>query len=61
MKRIVLWLKGLAAAVIGGAIASATQAATSGSVEPAKLKTAALTGAALTLGAYLTKSPVAGS
>jgi hypothetical protein len=59
MKNIGLWLKGLAAAVIGGAIASAVQAAASGSIAPANLKTAAITGAALTLGAYLTKSPVA--
>jgi hypothetical protein len=59
MKRIGLWLKGLAAAVLGGAIASAAQVAASGGVEPASLKAAAIAGAALTLGAYLTKSPVA--
>jgi hypothetical protein len=59
MKNIGLWLKGLAAAVVGGAIASAAQAAASGSIEAKNLKTAAITGAALTLGAYLTKSPVA--
>jgi hypothetical protein len=58
MKNIGLWLKGLAAAVIGGAIASAAQAAAAGSIHPANLKTAAITGAVLTLGAYLTQSPV---
>ena len=60
MNSLRLWLKGLAAAVIGGAIASAAQVAAAGSFQPANLKTAALTGAALTLGAYLTQSPVAG-
>jgi hypothetical protein len=58
MKSIGLWLKGLAAAVIGGAVASAAQAAAAGSTQPANLKTAAITGAVLTLGAYLTQSPV---
>jgi len=58
MKNFALWLKGLAAAVIGGAVASATQAAAAGSFNPNNLKTAAITGAALTLGAYLTQSPV---
>ena len=58
MKNLGVWFKGLAAALIGGAISSAAQAAASGSVTPANLKTAAITGAALTLGAYLTQSPV---
>jgi hypothetical protein len=58
MKSIGLWLKGLAAAVIGGAVASAAQAAAGGSNQPANLKTAALTGAVLTLAAYLTHSPL---
>ena len=58
MKNIGLWLKGLAAAVIGGAVASAAQAAAAGSVQPANLKTAAIAGAVLTLGAYLTQSPL---
>ena len=58
MKNIGLWLKGLAAAVIGGAIASAAQAAAAGSIQPANLKTAALTGAVFTLGANPTRSPV---
>ena len=58
MKNICLWLRGLAAAVIGGAVASAAQAAAAGSVQPANLKTAAIAGAVLTLGAYLTQSPL---
>ena len=58
MKSIGLWLKGLAAAVIGGAVASAAQAAAAGSTQPASLKTAAIAGAVLTLGAYLTHSPL---
>jgi hypothetical protein len=60
MKSIGLWLKGLAAAVIGGAVASVAQAAAAGSVQPANLKTAAIAGAFLTLGAYLTQSPLGG-
>ena len=52
------WIRGLLAAIAGGAIASAAQAAAAGNMHPAELKTAAITGAALTLGAYLTKSPV---
>ena len=60
MKNIGLWLKGLAAAAIGGAVASVAQAAAAGSMKPANLETAAITGALLTLGAYLTQSPVDG-
>ena len=60
MKSFGLWLKGLAAAVIGGAVASAAQAAAAGGIQPANLKTAAITGAVLTLSAYLTQSPVGG-
>ena len=60
MNSIGLWLKGLCATLAGGAIASAAQALAAGNIHPAQLKTAALTGAALTLGAYLTKSPVEG-
>lgn len=58
MNNIAVWLKGLLAALAGGAIASAAQALATGNARPAQLKTAAVTGAALTLGAYLTKSPV---
>jgi hypothetical protein len=60
MKSFALWIKGLAAAILGGAVASAAQAVASGSVTPANLKTAAIAGAALTLGAYLTHSPLGG-
>jgi hypothetical protein len=52
------WLKGLAAALIGGAISSAAQAAAGGSLQPNQIKGAAIAGALLTVGAYLTKSPV---
>ena len=55
-----VWLKGLLAALAGGAISSAAQAVANGNAKPNQLKTAAITGAALTLGAYLTKSPAEG-
>jgi len=58
MSNVGIWLKGLLAALAGGAIASAAQTLATGNAKPAQLKTAAITGAALTLGAYLTKSPV---
>jgi hypothetical protein len=58
MKNMGSWLKGLAAAVIGGAVATAAQAAAAGSIQPKSLGTAALAGAILTLGAYLTQSPL---
>ncbi|MCU1237838.1 MAG: hypothetical protein JWP63_5805 [Candidatus Solibacter sp.] len=51
------WLKGLLAALAGGAVASVAQAVATGT-KPRQLKTAAIAGAALTLGAYLTKSPI---
>jgi hypothetical protein len=57
MKNIGVWLKGLLAALAGGAIASAAQTLSTGIAGPSQLKTAAITGAALTLSAYLTKSP----
>ena len=57
MNNIAVWLKGLLAALAGGAIASAAQTLATGNARPAQLKTAAVTGAALTLSAYLTKSP----
>jgi hypothetical protein len=60
MKNIRLWLKGLAAALLGGAVASVAQAAVAGGIQPANLTTAAVPGAVLTLGAYLTHSPVPG-
>jgi hypothetical protein len=52
------WLKGFAAAMIGGVVASTAQAVSGGNVKPAQLKGAAIAGALLTVGAYLTKSPV---
>ena len=58
MKNFALWLKGLAACVIGGALSSAAQAVASGKLTPSTLKTAAVSGAVLTLSAYLTQSPV---
>lgn len=55
------WLKGFAAALIGGVVASTAQAVAGGNVKPAQLKGAAIAGALLTVGAYLTKSPVGNS
>ena len=55
------WLKGFAAAVIGGVVASTAQAVAGGNVKPAQIKGAAIAGALLTVGAYLTKSPVGDS
>jgi hypothetical protein len=59
--KIGTWLKGLAAAVIGGAVSSAAQVAAGGNLQPNQIKGAAIAGALLTLGAYLTKSPVGNS
>ena len=53
-----IWLKGFAAAVLGGVVSSVAQAAASGAIEPNQLKGAAIAGAVLTAGAYLMKSPV---
>ena len=54
-----LWLKGLAAAVVGGAATGATQAvSTSGTVNQTTAITAAA-GALVTVLAYLLKSPLA--
>jgi hypothetical protein len=58
MKNIGLWLKGLFAAALGGAVASVAQAAAAGSTQPKNLGTAAFVGAILTLSAYLTQSPL---
>ena len=53
-----LWLKGLAAAVVGGAATGATQAvSTSGTVNQTTAITAAA-GALVTVLAYLLKSPL---
>ena len=58
MKGIGVWMKGLAAAVVGGALASAAQVVASGNYQPSQLKGAAISGAILTLGAYFAKSPL---
>jgi hypothetical protein len=55
------WLKGFAAAVVGGVVASTAQAVAGGNVKPAQIKGAAIAGALLTVGAYLTKSPLVNS
>jgi len=55
------WLKGFAAAVLGGAISSVAQAVAGGVLQPNQIKGAAIAGAILTVGAYLTKSPIAKS
>ncbi|HLK49449.1 MAG TPA: hypothetical protein VKT49_15010 [Bryobacteraceae bacterium] len=55
-----LWLKGLAAAAIGGAASGATQAlSTKGTVDSTTGMTAAA-GALVTVIAYLAKSPLGG-
>lgn len=55
-----LWLKGLAAAAIGGAASGATQAlSANGTIDSATGMTAAA-GALVTVLAYLTKSPLGG-
>jgi hypothetical protein len=59
--KIGLWLKGFAAALIGGAVTSAAQAAATGNFQPNQIKGAVIAGAILTAGAYLTKSPIGGS
>jgi hypothetical protein len=56
--KIGLWLRGLAAAVIGGVVSSAAQAVVAGSVQSGQIKGAAIAGALLTAGAYLSKSPL---
>jgi hypothetical protein len=58
MGNFVVWLKGLAAAVAGGAIAAAAQAVSTGDTTGPQIKTAAIAGAGLTVAAYLTDSPV---
>jgi len=56
--KIGVWLKGFAAALIGGIVSSAAQAAVTGNFQPNQIKGAVIAGAILTAGAYLTKSPV---
>lgn len=52
------WLKGFAAALLGGAVNGVVQAAAANKLEPLQLKGAVIVGALLTAGAYLTKSPL---
>ena len=59
--KIGVWLRGFAAALVGGVVSSAAQAVASGNLQPAQLKGAVIAGALLTAGAYLTKSPVGGA
>ena len=54
-----LWLKGLAAAAIGGAATGATNALSSSGTVDAKTGLTAAAGALVTVLAYLAKSPVA--
>ena len=58
MVNFAVWLKGLAAALLGGAAAAVAQTAAAGNVAPANVKTAAIAGAGVTLAAYLTQSPI---
>lgn len=52
------WLKGLAAALIGGVLNGVVQAAASNNLQVSQLKGAVIAGALLTAGAYLTRSPL---
>ena len=54
------WLKGFAAALVGGIVSGAAQAASAGNFQPKQMKGAVIAGALLTAGAYLAKSPVGG-
>jgi hypothetical protein len=58
--KIGVWLKGFAAALVGGIVNSAAQAAAAGNFQPQQIKGAVIAGAILTAGAYLVKSPVGG-
>jgi len=58
--KIGVWLKGFAAALIGGAVTSAAQSMAGGKLNKQQLKGAAIAGALLTAGAYLTNSPRGG-
>jgi len=55
-----LWLKGLAAAAIGGAATGATHALSTNGTVNATTGITAAAGALVTVLAYLTKSPLAG-
>jgi hypothetical protein len=53
----IVWLKGLAAAVIGGAVGGASQAIEEGSLDPVRIRNGAIAGAALLVTGYFLKSP----
>jgi hypothetical protein len=53
----IAWMKAAMAAVLGGAIAGAAASAQAGQIEEKQLTTAAITGAASVVIAYLMKSP----
>jgi hypothetical protein len=53
----ITWIKGLGAAILGGAIASVVQAAQGGGVTAAQIKAAALAGAAIAVAAYFKQPP----
>lgn len=55
------WLKGFAAALLGGVVNGVVQAAASNSMQPSQIKGAVIAGAILTAGAYLTRSPLGGA
>ena len=55
-----VWLRGLAAAAIGGAASGATQALSSNTAINAGTGVTAAAGALVTVLAYLAKSPLAG-
>jgi hypothetical protein len=57
MAKLSVWLKGLAAAIVGGAVAGIAQTAASGHINTQQAKAAAIAGAGLTAAAYLTQSP----
>ena len=54
-----LWLKGLAAAAVGGAATGATQAVSSSGTVNVQTAVTAAAGALVTVLAYLAKSPLA--
>jgi hypothetical protein len=51
------WLKTSLMAILGGAVAGAAQSAQAGQIDEKQLTTAAITGAATVVVAYLMKSP----
>ncbi len=60
MSKFLVWFKGFAATVIGGAVAGAAQAAQGSGVTASQVKVAAITGAVLTVAAYFKQAPTQG-